>query len=194
VKDTRSISFTLGEDETSLLLTKVNNAFRTEINDILLTMLGMGIRKTFALDRVLIALEGHGREDILENIDISRTVGWFTGLFPVVLDLSYTDDTGRQLKENKETLRKIPYKGIGYGILRYLSGVENKKAIEFKLEPQISFNYLGQFDEELNRLSFCEIADEPVGNAQSLTGPREFDIDVSAIITDNRLSVSVFYN
>jgi aryl carrier-like protein len=97
-KDTRSISFTLGKEETQSLLTKVNQVFRTEINDILLTALGMGIKKTFGHERVLIALEGHGREEILEDMDISRTVGWFTSAYPVLMDISYADNPGRQLR------------------------------------------------------------------------------------------------
>ncbi|MDQ1353673.1 MAG: hypothetical protein QG657_3980, partial [Acidobacteriota bacterium] len=194
IKNTGVVSFTLIEEETERLLTKVNAAFGTEMNDILLTALALGIKKTFGQDRVLIALEGHGRENIFEEMDISRTVGWFTGLFPVLLDVSYADDTGRQLKEIKEILRNFPHKGVGYGILKYLTGAENKKGLEFKLKPQIIFNYLGQFDADLNRLAFCKMAGEPVGNTRSLAGPREFDIDVSAIISNNRLGVNVSYN
>ncbi|UCH96765.1 MAG: AMP-binding protein, partial [Candidatus Aminicenantes bacterium] len=108
IKDTVSVSFTLREEETERLLTKVNETFGTEINDILLAALGMGINKTFGQARVLIELEGHGREQIPEDIDISRTVGWFTSLYPVLMDISHAGDTGRQIKEIKETLRRIP--------------------------------------------------------------------------------------
>ncbi|HLP59582.1 MAG TPA: amino acid adenylation domain-containing protein, partial [Candidatus Deferrimicrobium sp.] len=194
IKDTASISFTLKEEETELLLTKVNRAFGTEINDILLTALGMGIKKTFGLDRIAIALEGHGREDILAGIDISRTVGWFTALYPIIIDVSHAGDPGRQIKEIKETLRRIPNKGTGYGILKYLTDEENKKEIQFKLKPQISFNYLGQFDADVKQLSSFEPAKESPGNSLAPANKREYLLDVSGMIANNRLTMTVSFN
>jgi len=194
VKDTGGVSFTLEEEETRNLLTKVNETFATEINDILLTALGMGIKKTFGPDRVLAALEGHGRVEIPGGIDISRTVGWFTSVYPVVMDISYAGDPGRQIKEIKETLRQIPNKGIGYGILKYLTREENKKEIQLKLEPQIGFNYLGQFDADVNQRSSFEIAKESTGNSQGLNNRREYLLEVSGVITDNRLTMTISFN
>ncbi|MDQ1354395.1 MAG: hypothetical protein QG657_4704, partial [Acidobacteriota bacterium] len=193
-KDGVSLSFSLTEEDTERLLTKVNEVFKTEINDILLTALGMGIKRTFGQERVSIALEGHGREEILEGIDISRTVGWFTSVYPVLLDICYPDQPGRQIKEIKETLRRIPNKGMGYGILKYLSGEENKKEIEFKLKPQISFNYLGQFDTEVKQISSFEIAKESAGNPQSSNNKQDYLLDVSGIVTNNRLTMTISYN
>ncbi|MDQ1351276.1 MAG: hypothetical protein QG657_1578, partial [Acidobacteriota bacterium] len=193
-EDTWRESFKLGEEETSQLLTAANAAFKTEINDILLTALGLGIKKTFGQERVLIALEGHGREVISEDIDISRTVGWFTSVYPVLLDISYANDTGRQVKEIKEILRKVPGKGIGYGILKYLTQKENKSGMEFKLNPQISFNYLGQFDADVKRNAFFEIAKEYAGDELSPKNKRNFELDVSGMIIDNRLTLNITYN
>ncbi|MGE5343722.1 MAG: amino acid adenylation domain-containing protein [Candidatus Omnitrophota bacterium] len=200
IRDTRDVSFDLTEEETERLLTKVNEAFNTEMNDILLTALGMGIRKTFGekhKKHILIALEGHGREDMGGDLDISRTVGWFTGIYPVRFDMSYADDTddpSRQIKEIKETCRRIPRKGIGYGILRYLTDDENKKEIDFRLKPPISFNYLGQFDADIRQLSFVEIAKESVGHTRNLDGHREYLIDVLGMIVNHRLTVTISYN
>jgi iturin family lipopeptide synthetase B len=194
VKDAQILSLHLGEEETSRLLTKVNEAFKTEINDILLMALGLGIKKTFGQDRVLVALEGHGREEILENIDISGTVGWFTSVHPVLMGISYADDLGHQVKEIKETLRRIPNKGIGYGILKYLTSEEYKKEIQFKLKPQISFNYLGQFDEDVKQLLSFEMAKESAGNKESLKNQREYEIDVYGMVAGNRLTMNFSYN
>ncbi|HLP60598.1 MAG TPA: condensation domain-containing protein, partial [Candidatus Deferrimicrobium sp.] len=195
-KDVRDISFTLSEEETKLLLTKVNEIFRTEINDILLTALAIGMKKTFGLDcdRVSIALEGHGREEIIEDLDISRTVGWFTVLYPVLLDVSYAGDMGRQIKEIKEILRRVPHKGIGYGILKYLTAEEYKKEIEFKLKPQLRFNYLGQFDADVKQLSSFEPAKETPGNSRGPNNRREYLLDVSGITANNRLTLTILYN
>ncbi|MCU0289996.1 MAG: condensation domain-containing protein, partial [Acidobacteria bacterium] len=138
--------------------------------------------------------EGHGREEIMGEIDVSRTVGWFTALYPVPVDVSYAGDLNRQLKEIKEMLRRIPGKGMGYGILKYLTGKENKKEIEFKLTPQISFNYLGQFDADVNQLSFFAPAKESPGKSQGLNNKREYLLDVSGMTANNRLTMSISYN
>jgi iturin family lipopeptide synthetase B len=194
VKDNRSSSFTLEEEETALLLTKVNRVYQTEINDILLTALGLGIKKTFGQDRVLLALEGHGREEILEDMETGRTVGWFTSEYPLIMDISYADDPGRQVKEIKETLRRVPNKGIGYGILKYLTNEENKKEIDFKLKPQMSFNYFGQFDADFKQISLFEIAEESAGRNQDPDNQREYELDVSGMITNQRLTMTFYYN
>ncbi|MCU0287448.1 MAG: amino acid adenylation domain-containing protein, partial [Acidobacteria bacterium] len=194
IKDTTSISFTLSKEETGLLLTNVNMAFGTEINDILLTALAVSIKKTFGHELISIALEGHGREEIMGEIDINRTVGWFTTLYPVTADVSYADDPTRQIKEIKETLRRVPHKGIGYGILQYLTAKEHKKEIEFKLTPQISFNYLGQFDADVKQLSFLEPAKESHGSSQGVNNKRQYLIDVSGMTANNRLTMTIYYN
>ncbi len=139
----------LNIEETEKLLKEVNFAYNTEINDILLTALGIAVKKWTGNEKVLINLEGHGREGIISGINISRTVGWFTSQYPVILDTKTLspDDLGTQIKQVKETLRRVPNKGIGYGILRYLTSQEKKGELTFKLQPEISFNYLGQLGE-----------------------------------------------
>ncbi|HLP46996.1 MAG TPA: amino acid adenylation domain-containing protein [Candidatus Kapabacteria bacterium] len=154
------------------------------------------MKKTFGQDKVLLALEGHGREEILAEtgIDISRTVGWFTSIYPVSMDMSYSGDLGRQIKEIKEKLRRIPNKGVGYGILKYLTDKKNKKEIEFKLKPQISFNYLGQFDADVKQMSSFEMAKESPGNPISTKNKREYEFDINGMISYNRLVIGVSYN
>jgi fengycin family lipopeptide synthetase D/gramicidin S synthase 1/tyrocidine synthetase-1/tyrocidine synthetase-2 len=193
IKDTESITFRLSKKETNELLTRVNELFGTEINDILLTGLGIGIREIFGNENVLIAMEGHGREEIIKGIDISRTVGWFTSEYPVILDMSYRGDLSRQIKEVKESLHQVPEKGIGYGILKYLTSESNKPEFEFELDPQIGFNYLGQFDTDVNRSSF-EIAKESSGNGASINRERDFEIDIAGMISDGQLGISINYN
>jgi amino acid adenylation domain-containing protein/non-ribosomal peptide synthase protein (TIGR01720 family) len=197
LEDTETRSFHLSESETETLLTRVNQAFGTEINEILLTALGLAVRENFALRHLLIALEGHGREEIIDDVDISRTVGWFTSIYPVLVDVSFYregDDhsMARQIKEVKENLRRIPNRGIGYGILKYVTPWEHKE-IDFQLKPQIIFNYLGQFDADVGQRSYG-MAEEPVGHIQSLTTPREYQLEITGIITSGKLTLSVLYN
>lgn len=193
IKNACKLSFSLDETETRRLLTDVNKAFGTEINDILLTALGLALRETFGLDRFLIALEGHGREEILEEVDITRTVGWFTTLFPVILDLSFAGDPALQVKEIKDYLHRVPNKGIGYGILRYLTPPEYKGDIQFRHEPRIAFNYLGQVDTALEERAF-RIAPESPGRPISEDCEQEYQLEVSGIVSGNCLSISVQYN
>jgi non-ribosomal peptide synthase protein (TIGR01720 family) len=194
LEDAAGLSFSLGKEETGQLLTTVNVPFGTDINDILLTALGLAIKGTFESNPVLIALEGHGREEIIKDIDITRTVGWFTSVYPVLLDISYADDLSRQIKEIKESLLQVPHKGIGYGILEYLTAGEYKREIDFKLAPQISFNYLGQFDTDVEQMSSFKIARESTGKRLGNKGQRRHSFDVSGLISDKQLSLSIVYN
>ncbi|MCP4155876.1 MAG: AMP-binding protein, partial [bacterium] len=196
VADNHTQSILLSETETGLLLTGVNNAFGTEINDILLTALGLAVKDVMGHNRFLIQLEGHGREEFLEDVDINRTVGWFTSMYPVVLDFSLTgssENLSRFIKEVKESLHRVPGKGIGYGILKYLTSAEQKKDIDFKQKAQIVFNYLGQFDSDLQQLSFS-IAKESSGMKQNQDQAREFELEVSALIAAKQLEISITFS
>ncbi len=192
-KDSISLSVSLDEDETDLLLTSVNNAFGTNINDILLTALGLTIMEIIGNNKTLIALESHGREEIVTELNINRTVGWFTSIYPVLLDFSHALDLSRCIVGVKETLRKCPKGGIGYGILKYLTKEENKKGIQFQLSPQISFNYMGQFDADVERMSF-QMANERVENSRSFELIREHELEVSGIIAGGRLTLSIAFS
>ena len=129
---------------TSALLTRVPAAFHAGIDDLLLSALAIAIGEGRE-GPLLIDLEGHGRES--ERFDLSRTVGWFTCLFPVRLDLGGVDrgNLGGALKRVKEQLRAVPGKGLGYGLLRYLNA-ETAPRLAARPTPQIEFNYLGRFD------------------------------------------------
>ncbi|WP_409181044.1 non-ribosomal peptide synthase/polyketide synthase [Amycolatopsis sp. VS8301801F10] len=136
VADTREVTVRLTAEETRALLQEVPEVYRTQVNDVLLTALGRVLRD-WTGGTPVVDLEGHGREDLFSGVDLSRTVGWFTSMFPVALDVP--DDWGAALKSVKEQLRAIPRRGIGYGALRYLTGTAPA------IDPQVSFNYLGQF-------------------------------------------------
>jgi amino acid adenylation domain-containing protein/non-ribosomal peptide synthase protein (TIGR01720 family) len=139
VASTRLVTVRLDESETDALLHEVSTVYRTRVDEVLLAALAPVLRRWTGRPRVLLALEGHGREDLFEDVDLSRTVGWFTALYPVGLDVPDAGWDGT-LKSVKEQLRAIPERGLGYGALRYGGSPE------LAVEPRISFNYLGQFD------------------------------------------------
>lgn len=145
-----SVTTTLPERETRALLHDVRTAYNTQINDVLLTALSQSFARFTGARSLVVDLEGHGREELFDDVDLSRTVGWFTTLFPVLLTLPSSDDPGEALKAVKEDLRRIPRRGIGYGVLRYLRGDGSASHLAQALpQAEVSFNYLGQFDQTL---------------------------------------------
>jgi len=133
VEQAYTTNIKLSKEDTTVLLKNANQLYKTEINDLLLSALTHALSDSFESDNNVIMLEGHGREEIDNSIDISRTMGWFTSLYPVTL--SKSEDILSTIKNTKELLRKIPNKGVGYGVLKGYKGQDL---------PSICFNYLGQ--------------------------------------------------
>ncbi|MCY9043624.1 amino acid adenylation domain-containing protein, partial [Bacillus inaquosorum] len=194
-KDTEVIDFNLSRHHTELLLTAANKAYSTEMNDILLTALGLALQQWTGYDQFKISMEGHGRESYLEDIDISRTVGWFTSIYPVWLDMSHSDHKnkderlGHLIKQTKDMLHRIPHKGAGYGVLKYT----NKKWDSEKGSPDISFNYLGQFDQHIQSKAF-EVSDIKPGNEISPNWERPHALDISGAVSSGCLNMHMIYN
>ncbi|MUN36832.1 non-ribosomal peptide synthetase [Actinomadura litoris] len=147
----RELTLRLAPEVTRPLLDTVTGAYHAEINDVLLAALARAVRAwrgPGGPDGVLVDIEGHGREAHVAagNLDLSRTVGWFTSVYPVRLDPGPAGDApGAALKRVKEQLREIPDKGIGYGMLRHLNE-RTAAVLAASAAPQIGFNYLGQVD------------------------------------------------
>lgn len=139
---TETCSRRLSADATKLLIRDVPTAYNTQVNDILIAALARAVTEWNGTNRLVINLEGHGRENLLDGVDVSGTVGWFTSLFPVRL-IDRDLGTRELILDTKAALTAVPNRGIGYGKLRYLLG--NDDMIP-RTEPQIQFNYLGQWD------------------------------------------------
>ena len=140
----RTVQSQLSSSLTRQLLQQAPAAYRTQVNDLLLTALARVIARWSGNDSVLIQLEGHGREELFDNVDLTRTLGWFTSLFPVKLTANASPEAS--IKAVKEQLRAIPNKGLGFGVLRYLGEAPVQQALKALPAPRITFNYLGQFD------------------------------------------------
>ncbi len=185
----RTVRVSLSPAETEALLRQVPAAYRTRINDVLLAALARSLSRWSGQPRLLVDLEGHGREEIFEDIDLSRTVGWLTAVYPVVLEA--LEEPGALLRSVKERLRKVPHGGIGHGALRYLS--TDGKVLAPQNEPEIAFNYLGQLDRALNEGSLLRPARESAG-AQAFMGRRPHLLDVSGAVAGGRLQISWTYS
>ena len=191
VGDERVVRVQLSEPQTQALLREVPEVYHTQINDVLLTGLAQALRDWTGAGRQLIGLEGHGREELFAGVDVSRTVGWFTSLFPVVLDLEGHTGAGAALQAVKEQLRAIPQRGVGYGILRYVRGSE---VLRGQPQPQLAFNYLGQLERTLSVGGLLERAPEGVGAARSAQGLRRHLLEVNGGVQEGRLQFTWSYS
>ncbi|MFO0760703.1 MAG: amino acid adenylation domain-containing protein [Byssovorax sp.] len=190
----RSVTVALSAEHTESLLRDVPAVYGTQINDVLLAAFSLALRGLTGSDAVLFDLEGHGREDILPGVDLSRTVGWFTALFPVLIDLGADADPGRIIKSVKEQLRAIPNKGLGYGLLRYLRGdVVIQRALAEMPKAEVLFNYLGQMGQTVPEEGKVRAAREPAGPMHSPRAARSHLIEVNASIAGGRLQAQITY-
>ncbi|MGW8444293.1 non-ribosomal peptide synthase/polyketide synthase [Paenibacillus sp. S33] len=192
LRDDRTLTVAWTAEETEQFLKQAHRAYNTEANDLLLTALGTAIHEWAGISQVLVNLEGHGREAILPDMDITRTVGWFTSQFPVVLDMGEDRNVGRRIKNLKEGLRRLPHKGIGYGILRYLAAAREGEP-SFVAEPEISFNYLGQFDQDLKNNAF-RMSPYSIGASVSDTLTKRYALDIHGMITEGALELTISYS
>jgi non-ribosomal peptide synthase protein (TIGR01720 family) len=143
------VTVRLAPEDSDALLRAAPTAYRTRINDVLLAALAWALTRGTGRDRVAIQLEGHGREDVLDGVDLSRTVGWFTTIFPVALDVpgGPEPDWRALAKSVRRQLRAVPGNGLGFGALRYLGAPAGEVPVGGgAADPQIVFNYLGQWD------------------------------------------------
>ncbi len=188
------VSVALSPEQTRDLLREVPAASHTRINDALLTALLQTFSRWTGESALLLSLEGHGREELFADVDLSRTVGWFTSLFPVYLEL-----TGVSAADHLESvagqLLRIPDKGIGYGVLRYLHpDPEAKAALERMPAPEVVFNYLGQLDSTLSGSGLLRPAREPAGPCHDASGKRNHLLEINGWVVGGRLETQWYYS
>ncbi len=203
-KNAMRLSCSLTKQETDALLKRVNQVFNCEVNDVMLTGLA-GALSCLHEDggALLIDLEGHGRQNPVEScfagngegdiVDVGRTVGWFTNVYPVILTAAKSNDVAARIAHIKEILRKTPNKGFGYGVLKYATTAENKTDLSFNLEPRINFNYLGRFDEWTKGKIF-DSAEEYSANTVSPEMKMTHDLSFEGRDLVDGLELSVSFN
>ena len=145
--------------------------------------------------QLLVNLEGHGREDIFPDLNLSRTVGWFTTVFPVLLQLKSANSANDLIATIKEQLHQIPNHGIGYGILRYLSRDRPvSQALAAMPQAEVCFNYLGQFDRTLANSDWFKLASESDGATRSPLGKRPYLFNINGYVLDGKLKLDWIYS
>jgi amino acid adenylation domain-containing protein/non-ribosomal peptide synthase protein (TIGR01720 family) len=190
-----TVSAQLDRTQTQILLQEVPGVYRTQIDDVLLTALLFSFREWTGQKSLLVNLESHGREELFDGVNLSRTVGLFSTIFPVYLEIQDNTNPGQALKSIKEQLRKIPTGGIGYGLLRYLiQDFAVRESLELMPSPEVVFNYLGQFDRTLSESSLFNLVDESVGESSSPENNRNHLLSFNSFVIGGQLQLNCTYS
>ncbi|AKS08856.1 non-ribosomal peptide synthetase [Pseudomonas trivialis] len=184
-RDADTVSVRLDVEHTRQLLQQAPSAYRTQVNDLLLTALARVLCRWSGHESTLIQLEGHGRETLFDEIDLTRSVGWFTSAYP--LRLTPRVGQGDSIKAIKEQLRAVPHKGLGYGVLRYLADDLCKQTMAALPSAQITFNYLGQFDQSFGDDALFHPLDESAGLAHDPDAPLPNELSVDSQVYGGEL-------
>ncbi|MEH7458650.1 amino acid adenylation domain-containing protein [Bacillus sp. JJ1127] len=174
-------------ETTKKLLLEAGKTYKTEINDLLLASLTIAVKEWRNSKYLTIEMEGHGRETIDREIAINRTVGWFTSVYPIILETK--DTVEESILETKQTLKQVPNHGIGYGVLRYLgehSGLEMSAAI--------TFNYLGELDNEIDRIEGISMSGMPLGRSMSEKNSSGMGLSLNGAVLNGQLEFDIIYD
>ncbi|MDN4015109.1 condensation domain-containing protein [Chryseobacterium gambrini] len=191
-----TLGFTLTSETTKLLQTRAGRKYNADINDVLLTGLGLALQDYFGVRTTKVLMEGHGREVMKTGLDLSRTIGWFTSVYPFSLDIS--DESQPSLVSVKESLRRIPNKGIGYGVLHYL-----QQEILSVSKASVLFNYLGDFNDigagdsgtEAITSSILSYSSEYIGSPVSRDNLlTDILLDVSGMTVNGEMSIHIRFS
>ncbi|MGW8957675.1 amino acid adenylation domain-containing protein [Paenibacillus sp. NPDC055715] len=193
-REGRQSEVTFSREETENLLKHAHHAYNTETNDILLTALGLAFREWGGHAEIAVQVESHSRTEVIKDVDVSRTVGRFTSVYPYVVDVSKPEDLAYQIKLVKDNLRRVPNKGVGYGILRYLTDREQQdRATLFSAKPpEISFSFDGEAREGTTwRTSTLSTF---AGTEISPLTEKAPSFDIHGAVADERLRIVFEYN
>ena len=182
----QTVSVRLDAERTRQLLQQAPSAYRTQVNDLLLTALARVLCRWSGHDSALVQLEGHGREALFDDLDLTRTVGWFTSVYPVRLNPA-AEDFSVSIKSIKEQLRAVPHKGLGHGVLRYLADAATREAMAGLPHAAITFNYLGQLDQTLGQEALFQPLDAPLGAIHDPDAPLPNALSVDSQVSGGEL-------
>ncbi|MFB1482715.1 non-ribosomal peptide synthase/polyketide synthase [Corallococcus sp. RDP092CA] len=183
----RTVTVRLDAEETRLLLQETPGAWRARINDVLLTALALALREWTGRSRLLIDLEGHGREELFADADVSRTVGWFTSLAPALLQLPEGGSPGDCLRAVRDSMSGWPDRGIGFGLLRFMGPAEVRDQLADLPSAQVVFNYLGQLDGSTGASTLFSLGTESTGNTVAPQALRAHLLAVDGFVADGQL-------
>ena len=193
VGESEQVVVRLAADETRELLQEVPRLYATQITEVLLWALVEALGE----QRLVVEVEGHGREELdgAAAVDLTRTVGWFTSLYPLALEITAGANCAAGLKQVQAQVRAVPQRGMGYGLLKYLSPNEQlRRRLREGARARMSFNYLGQVDTVVRTGSMFRGASEAIGNGRSELNERHHELEVNGSVRGGELVVSWTYS
>ena len=193
VRDMHTKKIILSESDTDLLLKDIHRAFHTNVQDILLACLGLSFYEWQGIQQIRLQLESHGRHPVFSKITVSRTIGWFTSMYPFLLSVQQPKDIAYHIKSIKEALRQVPNYGIGYGILNYLTPADLKPDWKYYETPEICFNYLGELDVSLKDNSL----DMSLALFELFTSPeseKPYVLEINSLVRNRHLEIWFEYH
>ncbi|GGO96051.1 non-ribosomal peptide synthetase [Wenjunlia tyrosinilytica] len=180
-------------DETIALVRDLPAGHRIGVPELLLTALADACAPWTGSRSLLVDVEGHGREELFDDIDVSRTVGWFSAIYPLRITLAVPGEDS--LRAVREQIRAVPRSGVGFGLLRHLSPDESVRArLRDGRRAELVFNYLGQADASLLPDSIFQLSGDPVGAPHGPAQRRRHLVNVNGIVVDGRLRVDFAYS
>ncbi|UOB81927.1 amino acid adenylation domain-containing protein (plasmid) [Bacillus sp. ZJS3] len=192
----QTISYTMNQSIIKDILVKINTYNNVSINDVLVAALFNALMTYSHQEELLINMEGHGREDVLNtDIDLSRTVGWFTSIYPLLLKNKESTSLKETVLSVSKQLKRIPKKGFGFGLLKYMSeDYQIKRELDSLKQPPVSFNYLGQYEKDETNTGIFTDSNLSVNNLIDDHEVRNHLLDVSCVIKGQTLRVDWIYN
>jgi len=187
MEQTSGVFAQLNEHETEFLLTKANTSYNTEPKDLLITALLKTMKEISSHEDIIIELEHHGREEIDEDLDITRTVGWFTSLYPFRIRLK-DNHLSDVIKQVKEEIRRIPRNGLGFGLLKYRTNLFRDTD-----RRDIRFNYLGDFTGSIKDKTIQFVSDQ-VNHDSNKHNLFTCLIDINCYVINKKLTITMSYN
>ncbi|HKQ07725.1 MAG TPA: condensation domain-containing protein [Blastocatellia bacterium] len=185
----------LSQEQTRQLVREVVKAVGGELQEVLVGALVESICAWSGGSGVKVELEGHGREEEVVGVDLTRSVGWLTSVYPVWIDRQAGEWPRQQMRRVEEQMRRVPQRGIGYGILRYLNAEsEIARELSQAAEPEICFNYLGQFDEAKKSDRQFLISGAEHGPRHSPQDMREYTFEINCWISRGRFQSEWAYS
>ncbi|WP_298422706.1 non-ribosomal peptide synthetase [uncultured Kordia sp.] len=193
VKEVAFVEFSLNKAQTTNAIQDANTVFNTKVDDLLIAALTRSVREVFSVtNEIPISLESHGREPFNATVDVSRTIGWFTTLYPVIVGAPIDYDLKQHIKYVKEKVHQAAEHKLGYAIGRYLHK-EESATLQY-INPQILFNYLGHFDADISNISELETTDITLEYMEHPQRTRVYDIEITSVVIKGQLSVRISYS
>ena len=188
------LTTSLSAEDTRLMLRRPAGAAGGEAPALILAALALALQRWTGASTALVDVEGHGRTDLFPELDVTRTVGWFTSLWPLTLRLHGSSDPSAALARVRQQLQAVPDQGFGYGVLRYLSPDESIRGRMRSLpRAQLSFNYIGRVDAEADSDGLAR-APEPVGPLRDPNSQRRYLLELGAAVLNGRLELTWGYS